>query len=103
MFTATFAYLFLGERVDWTFYGVVVLDAVGLVFITQPTFLFPSSGSSGSSHSSSGGSKGDGSYYIGALSAFIAAVVAGLLPICTRKSKACFWTAVNHSSSKPWP
>ena len=29
----------------------------------------------------------------------MAAVVAGLLPICTRKSKACFWTAVNHSSS----
>ena len=46
VFTATFAYLFLGERVDWSFYGVVVLDAIGLVFITQPTFLFPiSSGS----------------------------------------------------------
>jgi len=100
VFTATFAYLFLGERVDWSFYGVVVLDAIGLVFITQPTFLFPiSSGSSGGSSHSSGGSKGDGSYYLGALSAFTAAVVAGLLPICTRKSKACFWTAVNHSSS----
>lgn len=91
IFTATFAFLFLGERIDWTFYPIVVLDGAGLLCITQPTFLF-------------GGASGDGGgssskYFLGALSAFLSAVVAGLLPVCTRKSKACFWTAVNHCSS----
>lgn len=90
IFTATFAYLFLGESIDWSFYPIAALDAVGLLLITQPTFIFGGEGS---------GAKDDGSYYIGALSSFVSAVVAGLLPICTRKSKACFWTAVNHCSS----
>ena len=91
IFTATFAYLFLGESIDWTFYPIAALDAAGLLLITQPTFIFGSGGAAGA--------KDDGSYYIGALSSFVSAVVAGLLPICTRKSKACFWTAVNHCSS----
>ena len=105
VFTALFAYLILGEQIDCSFYGVVVLDAVGLVLITQPTFLFPSSDGSGTSDSSGSSSadhtsgKADGSYYVGALSSLMSAVVAGLLSICTRKSKACFWTAVNHCSS----
>ena len=81
VFTATFAYLFLGERIDWSFYIVVVLDAAGLLLITQPTFLFPAAAGAAAAAD-------DNSYYIGALSSFISAVVAGLLPICTRKSKA---------------
>ena len=91
IFTATFAYLFLGERIDWSFYPIVALDAMGLLLITQPTFLFPKSAAAASSD------KDDASYYVGALSSFTSAVVAGLLPICTRKSKACFWTAVKGS------
>ena len=91
IFTATFAYLFLGEHIDWSFYPIVVLDGMGLLLITQPTFVF------GGSAATSG--RDEGAYYLGALSAFISAIVAGLLPVCTRKSKACFWTAVNHFSS----
>lgn len=94
IFTATFAYIFLGERIDWTFYPIVALDAAGLLLITQPTFLF-----GGSSSSSSSNSSDSSSYFLGALSALTSAIVAGLLPVCTRKSKACFWTAVNHVSS----
>ena len=91
VFTATFAYLFLGEQIDWTFYPIVVLDAIGLVLITRPIFLFSASGSS--QHS------GGGRYMLGAASALASAVVAGLLPVCTRISKDCCWTAVNHVSS----
>jgi len=97
IFTATFAYLFLGERIDWTFYPIVLLDGAGLLLITQPSFLF------GAPAAAAGGADGSAGqfdrYMLGALSAFTSAVVAGLLPICTRKSKACFWTAVNHVSS----
>ena len=87
VFTATFAFLFLGERIDWSFYPIVMLDAAGLLLITQPTFVF-----GGSPHTGSA----DGRYFRGAVSAFVSAIVAGLLPVCTRKSKACFWTTVNH-------
>lgn len=93
IFTATFAYLFLGERIDWTFYPIVLLDGAGLLCITQPTFIFGGTGAAGDAADASSG------YFLGALSAFLSAVVAGLLPVCTRKSKACFWTAVNHCSS----
>lgn len=34
-------------------------------------------------------SDSSGWYYLGAFSAFLSAVVAGLLPVCTRKSKEC--------------
>lgn len=86
VFTATFAFLFLGETVDWSFYPIVALDAVGLLLITQPSFAF-------------GGPANDESYFLGALSALASAVVAGLLPVCVRKSRMCLWTAVNHCSS----
>merc|ERR1712154_69702 len=36
---------------------------------------------------------------IGVCSALASALIAGLLPILTRISKDCFWTAVNHVSS----
>ena len=93
IFTALFASIFLGEKIDWTFYPIVVLDGIGLVLITRPAFLFPdASGDSASPMSSP-------TYLIGAASALFAAVVAGLLPVCTRLSKDCSWTAVNHVSS----
>ena len=66
---------------------IVVLDACGLVLITQPAFLFGGDGGSSSATS-------DASYLIGAASALGGAVIAGLLPVCTRISKECFWTAV---------
>ena len=35
----------------------------------------------------------------GACSSLTSAIIAGLLPVTTRVSKSCFWTAVNHVSS----
>jgi EamA-like transporter family. len=81
LFSALFSYIALGEQIDWSFYPIATLDAIGLLLITQPTFLF---GGSASEH-----------YSLGALSAFVAAVVIGLMVLCTRKSKEAFWTAVN--------
>lgn len=95
IFTATFARIFLGERIDWTFYPIIVLDACGIVLITRPAFLFPSSDGS----SSAGSPTSSPGYMLGVASALFSAVVAGLLPVCTRISKDCFWTAVNHVSS----
>lgn len=92
VFTATFAYIFLGESIDWTFYPIVLLDAIGLILICQPSFMFGDSGEAS-------GSPDGGSYAVGAFTALIAAIVSGLLPVCTRKSKACVWTAINHCSS----
>ena len=91
IFTAVFARIFLGERIDWTFYPIVVLDACGLVLITRPAFLFHDGPTAATAASSS--------YMLGAASALFSAIVAGLLPVCTRISKRCFWTAVNHVSS----
>ena len=96
VFTATFAWLLLGERIDWSFYPIVLLDACGLVLITQPSFLF--SASAAASKAAADGVD-DSSYLMGALSSLCSAVIAGLLPVCTRKSKECHWTAVNHVSS----
>lgn len=92
IFTATFARIFLNERIDWTFYPVVVLDAIGLMLITRPGFLF------GEDSGATSGDAGD-SYVVGAGSALLSAIIAGLLPVCTRISKECSWTAVNHVSS----
>ena len=92
IWTATFARVLLGERIDWSFYPIVALDAVGLVLITQPSYL-------GFHNQPSGPSQEGAMYMVGALSSLTSAVIAGLLPICTRKSKACVWTAVNHTSS----
>ena len=92
VFTATFARIFLKENIDWSFYPIVALDLVGIALITQPSFLgFPESGDD----SSRSGSV----YLLGALSSLFSAVIAGLLPVTTRISKDCFWTAVNHMSS----
>ena len=92
VWTATFARLLLNEQIDWSFYPIVALDACGLILITQPSFLF-------ASNTSSAPASDDGSYLLGALASLLSAVIAGLLPVCTRKSKECFWTAVNHVSS----
>ena len=92
IWTATFAWLLLNERIDWSFYPIVALDACGIVLITQPSFL-------GFSPTSTGEEGSTGSYLLGALSSLFSALIAGLLPVCTRKSKECFWTAVNHVSS----
>ena len=89
VWTATFAFLILGEHIDWTFYPIALLDACGLLLITQPSFLFGSTSDDSN----------DQSYLIGASCALCSAIIAGLLPVCTRKSKECFWTAVNHTSS----
>ena len=89
VWTAIFANLLLDERIDWSFYPIVTLDAIGLALITQPSFLFPRAS----------GTSNDGSYLLGALSSLFSAVIAGLIPVCTRKSKECSWTAVNHTSS----
>ena len=108
VWTATFAFFLLGERIDWTFYPIAMLDACGLVLITQPSFIFGSSAqpeAAGSDNNTAAGVASDAaanaeaSYLIGALSALFSALIAGLLPVCTRKSKECFWTAVNHVSS----
>ena len=95
IWTATFARLFLGEKIDWSFYPIVCLDVAGLVLITQPSFLGfyyppPSTQEEGDDKPS---------YLLGALSSLTSSIIAGLLPVCTRKSKECVWTAVNHTSS----
>ena len=93
IFTASFARIFLGERIDASFYPIVALDFVGLLLITQPSFLFTRAG-----EAQGGGAQLDhssSSYLLGACSALTSAVIAGLLPVTTRISKDCFWTAVN--------
>ena len=40
VWTAIFANLLLDERIDWSFYPIVTLDAIDLALITQPSFLF---------------------------------------------------------------
>ena len=89
IFTATFARIFLGERIHWSFGPVMLLDLIGLVLITQPSFFFPRPS----------GASQDMSYLLGACSSLTSAIIAGLLPVTTRVSKSCFWTAVNHVSS----
>ena len=96
IFTALFARLFLGERIDWSFYPVVILDAIGLILITRPSFLFERDVTETREQS---GDTAETAYLLGAASALFSAIVAGLLPVCTRISKQCFWTAVNHVSS----
>jgi len=94
VWTALFSRMFLKEGIDWhVFLPIVALDACGVLLITQPSFLFPSA--------AHGGAHGvdESSYMLGTLSALFAAVVGGLFPVCTRKSKECFWTAVNNTSS----
>ena len=98
IWTATFARLLLGERIDWSFYPIVALDAIGLLFITQPSFLFGRAPSAAIA-ADDGSTDGSTDYMLGAASALVSAVIAGLLPVCTRKSKECLWTAVNHVSS----
>lgn len=88
IFTALFAFMFLGESIHWSLVIVIAMDLVGLVLITQPSFVFPASGAAAGA-----------SYWVGAISALMAAVVSGLLPVTTRLCKECFWTAVNTVSS----
>jgi drug/metabolite transporter (DMT)-like permease len=101
IWTALFARICLKEEIDVSFYPIVLLDAVGLVLITQPSFLFSSTTSTPPPLSSKPDDDSDPcgrSYLLGACSALLSAVIAGLLPVCTRLSKRCFWTAVNHVS-----
>ena len=86
---------FLKESIAAAFYPIVLLDAVGLVCITQPRFLFEVVAVE--LLDSDGPSDGDG-YALGAGCALLSAAVSGLLPVCTRLSRRCFWTAVNHVS-----
>ena len=91
VFTAIFARVFLGERIDRSFYPVVALDAAGVVLITQPSFLFGRIAGAPAEESMA--------YMLGACGALAAAVCGGLLPVLTRHSKAASWTAVNHVSA----
>lgn len=91
VFTAIFARVFLGERIDRSFYPVVALDAAGVVLITQPSFLFGRIAGAPAEESVA--------YMLGACGALAAAVCGGLLPVLTRHSKAASWTAVNHVSA----
>ena len=82
IFTATFARLFLGERIHWSFGPVMLLDLLGLVLITQPSFLFDD----GRRARTEADDARSASYLLGACSALASAVVAGLLPVTTRIS-----------------
>jgi len=93
IFTAIFSRVFLGERIEWSFYPTVALDAAGLLLIARPAFLFSSGGTAAAGPTSSA------AYSVGMGCALFSAIVAGLLPVCTRISKSCSWTAVNHVSS----
>lgn len=105
IFTATFARIFLKEKIDWSFYPIIVLDFIGLVLVTRPgfagcqphalckpTLTSPHLKSSRSFLFGAGASSEtqDNSYLMGAASSVLAAVIAGLLPVCTRISKECF-------------
>jgi drug/metabolite transporter (DMT)-like permease len=104
IWTATFAFYLLGERIDWTFYPILLLDVCGVVLITQPSFIFgdvarlvpDGAGSNGTS--TSGGRTSEDSYLLGTLCALSSAFIAGLLPVCTRKSKEAVWIVVNQVS-----
>ena len=89
VFTAAFAWRFLGESVGAIFAVVFALDAAGVLLITQPSF---ASVATLTGHAST-------SYAVGVAASLASAVLAGAMPVCTRRSKAASWTAVNHVSA----
>lgn len=102
IWTATFAFFLLGERIDWTFYPILLLDVSGVILITQPSFIFGNvvhavpEGTT--SNATAGGRTTEDSYLLGTLCALSSAFIAGLLPVCTRKSKEAYWISVNQVS-----
>mmetsp|Transcript_35715 Transcript_35715/g.66141 ORF Transcript_35715/g.66141 Transcript_35715/m.66141 type:complete len:417 (-) Transcript_35715:251-1501(-) len=88
LFTAFFAWLLLGEKVQPSYFGSLTLNLVGVGLITRPAFLF---GDSGTDRTVS-----IAEYNIGAIFACGSAVVGGLLPVLVRKSKECHWATVTH-------
>lgn len=84
IFTAIFARLILREKLNWMFFVCLLLDVIGLVVISQPSFIFV-----GSVHRSP-------VYYKGSCCALAGSVVAGLLPVIVRLSSDCHWTSVEH-------
>jgi len=90
VFANLFAKMFLNEKIHWTFYPIMALDIAGLVLITQPSFVFPANADAANT-----GAR----YWFGATFALVSAVFTGALPVTTRLSKECFWTAVNMFST----
>mmetsp|Transcript_43515 Transcript_43515/g.141592 ORF Transcript_43515/g.141592 Transcript_43515/m.141592 type:complete len:401 (-) Transcript_43515:144-1346(-) len=110
VFTALFARLFLAERMHASFALVVLIDAAGLLLLTRPSFLpcppricaaasdAAATASAPSAATATATAAAATEYAYGAGAALVAAVVAGLLPVCTNKSGGAPWTAVNHVS-----
>lgn len=90
VFTALFAWLLLGERVDGAFFPVLLLNFTGLVLITRPSFVF------GGAHPAHGDAH---AYAHGTRMALLAAGIGGALPVCTRKLPDVSWTVVNSVGS----
>ena len=89
---------------------VVLIDAAGLLLLTRPSFLpcparicaaasdAAATASAPSTATATATAAAATEYAYGAGAALVAAVVAGLLPVCTNKSGGAPWTAVNHVS-----
>mmetsp|Transcript_6806 Transcript_6806/g.7278 ORF Transcript_6806/g.7278 Transcript_6806/m.7278 type:complete len:410 (+) Transcript_6806:177-1406(+) len=91
LFTALFSWLLLGEPIPPSVIVCMALSMVGVILVTQPTFLF-----------------GNGmeeqtedmvQYDRGMLYAFLSAALGGLLPVLVRKSKECHWATVEHATA----
>lgn len=86
IFTALFARIILCETLHWSFFVCLSLALGGVCLITQPSFLFPSTG----------GQNQPLTYNEGAVSALVSAALAGMLPVAVRLSRECHWSVVEH-------
>jgi len=84
-FTTLFSLIILRERVGWMFIPIGVLAVIGIVLLCKPSFIF--------------GTTTSGPESLGILCGLSSAIIGGLLPVCTRKSKGVHWVAITHCSS----
>eukprot|EP00548_Thalassiothrix_antarctica_P016024 CAMPEP_0194178222 /NCGR_PEP_ID=MMETSP0154-20130528/11871_1 /TAXON_ID=1049557 /ORGANISM="Thalassiothrix antarctica, Strain L6-D1" /LENGTH=422 /DNA_ID=CAMNT_0038893097 /DNA_START=39 /DNA_END=1307 /DNA_ORIENTATION=+ len=92
LFTALFGWLLLGEPVPPGVIVCMALSMVGVILVTQPTFLFKNNGTEDPTEDMV-------QYDRGMLYAFLSAAVGGLLPVLVRKSKECHWATVEHATA----
>jgi len=93
LFTALFGWMLLGEPVPPSVIACMGSSMVGVILVTQPSFLF------GNINGEEEYTEDMAAYDLGMGYAFLSAAVGGMLPVLVRKSKECHWATVEHATA----
>jgi len=93
LFTALFGWILLGEPVPPSVIACMGSSMVGVILVTQPSFLF------GNINGEEEYTEDMAAYDLGMGYAFLSAAVGGMLPVLVRKSKECHWATVEHATA----